>query len=62
MKLISLEVVGIGPVGWSSGKLVFGRLSTQLFGENGSGKTPMVQAIVFALGCKVDFRDDIVEH
>lgn len=62
MKLVSLEVVGLGPGGWSSGKLVFGRRSTQLFAKNGSGKTPLVQAIVFALGYKVDFRDDIIEH
>lgn len=62
MKLVSLEVVGLGPAGWSSGRLAFGRRSTQLFAENGSGKTPIVQAIVFALGYKVDFRDDIIEH
>lgn len=62
MKLVSLEIVGLGPAGWSSGKLSFGSRSTQLFAENGSGKTPIVQAIVFALGYKIDFRDDIIEH
>ena len=62
MKLVSLEVVGLGPVGWSSGRLEFGRRSTQLFAENGSGKTPMVQAMIFALGYKVDFPNDIREH
>ena len=32
------------------------------FAKNGSGKTPIVQSIVFALGYKVEFRDDILEH
>jgi hypothetical protein len=62
MKLLSLHIVGFGPSGWSSEKLLFGNRATQLFAENGSGKTPVVQAIVFALGYKADFRDDIVEH
>lgn len=62
MKLLSLEIAGIGASGWSSGRLVFGERATQLFAENGSGKTPVVQSIVFALGYKVDYRDDILER
>jgi hypothetical protein len=54
--------MGDGAHSWSSGKLAFGSQITQLFGENGCGKTPVVQAIVYALGYKVEFRDDILEH
>ncbi|WP_430391680.1 hypothetical protein [Dyella sp. 20L07] len=62
MKLISLELSGTGLNAWSSGRLTFGERTTQLFGENGCGKTPLVQSIVFAFGYKVEFRDDILEH
>lgn len=62
MKLISLELSGDGENAWHSGKLEFGERITQLFGENGCGKTPIVQSIVYALGYKVEFRDDILEH
>lgn len=62
MRLVSLEIRGDGAHSWSSGKLAFGDQITQLYGENGCGKTPVVQSIVFALGYKVEFRDDILEH
>lgn len=62
MKLISLEITGEGSGAWSSGKLRFGRRVTQLFGENGCGKTPIVQSIVFALGYNVDYPNKIVDH
>jgi len=62
MKLVSLQLIGIGATAWSSRKLVFGDRITQLYGPNGSGKTPIVQSIVFALGYKVEFRDDILER
>jgi CII-binding regulator of phage lambda lysogenization HflD len=39
--------------------LVFGARTTSLFAPNGSGKTPLVQAIAFCLGYPVTFRDDI---
>lgn len=62
MKLLSLQIVGAGPISWSSQRLIFGPRATQLYGPNGCGKTPIVQAIVFALGYKVEFRDDIRER
>lgn len=62
MKLLSLQVGGSSPNSWSSGKLTFGNRVTQLFGSNGCGKTPMVQSIVFALGYKIAYRDDILER
>lgn len=62
MKLVSLEILPDGPTGWGSGVLEFGDEVTQLFGENGAGKTPVVQSIVFALGYPASFREDIKEH
>ncbi|MBD7921880.1 AAA family ATPase [Xanthomonas bonasiae] len=62
MKLISLQILGLGTTAWSSNKLNFGKRITQLFGPNGCGKTPIVQSIVFALGYKVEYRDDIIER
>lgn len=62
MKLINLQIIGNGQNGWSSDLLTFGNRITQLFGENGCGKTPIIQSIVFALGYKVEFHEDIVEH
>ena len=62
MKLVSLEIIADGPTGWGSGVLEFGDQVTQLFGDNGAGKTPVVQSIVFALGYPASFREDINEH
>lgn len=62
MKLIALQIVGDGELAWSSRRLVFGRRVTQLYGDNGSGKTPIVQSIAFALGYKVEYHLDILER
>lgn len=62
MRLVSLKIEGRSPSGWSSDTLYFGERVTQLFGKNGCGKTPLVQSIVYALGYKVDFRDELVAH
>jgi len=62
MKLISIQIIGVGATAWSSNKLYFGDRVTQLFGANGCGKTPLVQSIVFALGSKIEFRDDILDR
>jgi len=59
MRLIGLEIVAEGPAGWHSGVLEFGDEITQLFGDNGAGKTPVVQSIVYALGYPASFREDI---
>ena len=59
MRLIGLEIIADGPGGWGSGVLEFGDQITQLFGDNGAGKTPVVQSIVFALGYPANFREDI---
>jgi hypothetical protein len=50
MTLRSLELLPRGDAGWTSGKLKFGRATTVALGPNGSGKTPLVKALLYALG------------
>lgn len=60
MKLLSLQISPRGEHGLGSTRLDFADEVTQLFGPNGSGKTPVVQSIVYCLGYPVKFRADIV--
>ncbi|MGJ8486370.1 AAA family ATPase [Pseudoalteromonas sp. SYSU M81236] len=62
MKLESLKVYARGSNGWGSSELAFAKSITQLYGPNGSGKTPLVQSIAFCLGYPCEFRDDIYVH
>ncbi|KXI28385.1 hypothetical protein [Paraglaciecola hydrolytica] len=62
MKLVSLTVIGRGVTGWGTEELFFAKSITQLYGANGSGKTPLVQTIAFCLGYSCIFRDDIYSH
>lgn len=62
MRLISLNVEPLGVNGWESPMLVFGKKTTLLFAENGSGKTPILQALAFCLGFPAKFREDILSH
>ncbi|WP_321848235.1 hypothetical protein [Pseudomonas paraveronii] len=62
MKFESLEIIQNNPDGWHSGELEFGVAITQLYAKNGSGKTPLIQAMMFCLGLHVQFRDDIVRN
>jgi len=59
MKLISLKINKRNNSGWESEQIAFGTHVTQVTGENGSGKTPIIQAIVFCLGFPIIFRDDV---
>lgn len=59
MRLYSIEILPRGTNGWGSGELLFGDDITSIHAKNGSGKTPVVQSIVFCLGYPVTFRDDI---
>ena len=61
MKLISLKLNRQGENGWESPLLEFGRRTTSLHGPNGSGKTPLVQAIPYCLGFDIKFQNDIRE-
>ena len=45
--------------GWTSGSLRFGEPFTLIHGPNGSGKTPLIKGIVFALGCPVEIPLEI---
>jgi DNA repair exonuclease SbcCD ATPase subunit len=62
MKLISLEINPKWGSGWASGVHAFGRHVTQITGPNGSGKTPVIQSIIYCLGYKIDFREDIKKN
>jgi hypothetical protein len=59
MRLQSIEVLSRGEQGWGSGELEFASKVTSLHAPNGSGKTPIVLMVVYALGYPVTFRDDI---
>lgn len=59
MRLHSIEILPRGINGWGSSELLFGKHITSLYANNGSGKTPIIQAIVYCLGNPVTFREDI---
>lgn len=61
MRLLAIRIHPRGSNGWSSPTLMFGKEITELFGPNGSGKTPIVLSIVFCLGHHVKFREDLAE-
>ena len=64
MKLIEFKIKAKTKAepGWNSQALLFGDRVTQLYGPNGSGKTPIILSIVYALGYQVTFRDDIYQQ
>jgi hypothetical protein len=62
MKLLTLKIVSRGINGWESPLLHFGQRTTSLYAPNGSGKTPIVQAIAFCLGFNTKFRADVRER
>lgn len=62
MKLVKLYVESSSSKGWNSEELIFGNEMTQVYGANGSGKTPIIKFIVFALGFSCKFRDDIYQN
>lgn len=59
MRLVSLKIHPNGKNGLESEELFFGDEITQLYGPNGSGKTPTVQSIAFCLGYPCKFREEI---
>ncbi len=48
--------------GWTTGPLNFGRAVTLILGGNGSGKTPVLKGIPFALGHSVQIPPEIQTH
>lgn len=61
MRLLTLKLTARGVNGWESPSLSFGQRTTSLHAPNGSGKTPLVQAVAFCLGFDTKFREDIRE-
>lgn len=62
MKLVQLHVSKKGSHGLSSDILLLGKNITQLYGENGCGKSPIIQSILYCLGYPSVFRDKIYEN
>jgi DNA repair exonuclease SbcCD ATPase subunit len=62
MKFLSLQISPVLPDGLGSDLLRFGLEMTQLYGPNGSGKTPLIKSISYCLGYPVKFRDDIYSN
>ncbi|AUV13386.1 AAA family ATPase [Aeromonas caviae] len=62
MKLIKIQIFPKGKDGWISEELFFGEHITQIYGPNGSGKTPIVQSISYCLGYPNVFRNDIYDR
>lgn len=62
MRFESLEFFARSSTGWRSGELKFGKTITQLFAANGSGKTPLIQSILFCLGMEIHFREDVIRN
>lgn len=62
MKLVQLQISAKGPYGLSSDTLVLASNITQLYGENGCGKSPIIQSILYCLGYPSVFRDKIYEN
>lgn len=48
--------------GWTSGRLDFGEPFTLIHGPNGSGKTPLIKGMVYALGCPVEIPPEITSQ
>lgn len=61
MRLKNLHIEPRGQNGWESGSLNFGRRTTLLFAPNGSGKTPILQALASCLGFPSRFREAILD-
>lgn len=61
MRLHSLKIEPLGETGWESPMLELGHRTTLLFAPNGSGKTPLIQALAATLGFPNKFRNEILE-
>lgn len=62
MRLVSLKIEPRGQSGWGSKELIFAKNVTQLYGPNGTGKTPLLKALSFCLGYPSVFRNDILDQ
>ena len=62
VRLARLDFKPRGVSGWITPPLVFGAVLTILHGPNGSGKTPILKGLAFALGHPAKLPPDIVNH
>ncbi len=62
MILKSIQIFPKGKEGWDSGKITFSEHITQFFGPNGTGKSPLLQSVIYCLGLGTKFRKDIYEN
>src|ERR1017187_10009626 len=58
-RLSALRFAPRGSSGWTTPNLKFGRILTLVLGPNGSGKTPILKGLAFALGHPVELPPDI---
>ena len=58
-RLHSLGFTPRGPSGWTTPFLEYGRIVTLVHGPNGSGKTPILKGIAFALGYPIELPPDV---
>jgi uncharacterized small protein (DUF1192 family) len=59
MKLKSIQITPSGDDGWGTEELEFSDAVTQLYGSNGTGKTPLIKSLAYCLGYPSVFRNDI---
>jgi hypothetical protein len=57
--LHSLQLLPRGPDGWASPELLFGALTTLVSGPLGSGKTPVLKALAYAIGGPAELPPDV---
>ena len=62
VKINSFKYNSITPTGWISEEIKFGKEFTVLLGENGSGKTPMMWGIAYALGYPLELATEITTN
>ncbi len=58
-RLSALRFAPRGSSGWTTPPLSFGRILTLVLGPNGSGKTPILKGLAFALGYPVELPPDV---
>jgi hypothetical protein len=61
-RLQSFQYLPRGASGWGSGLLHFGDIFTAVQGANGTGKTPIIKGVVYALGHEVELPPDVLDR
>ena len=61
-KLLTLEFIPRGIAGWTSKKIDLTNMMTVFFGDNGTGKTPIVSGLAYGLGGTIEVPSEIKKH